>query len=102
MPFLNYGGCRPFGFKGADVGFRSGARGRARRTTETCVPHPFSVDSVATRDNTPLVTTADLPRLAVLKRILNRVRALLNEVRLAPYMEARYTAVPFWKPWRDY
>jgi hypothetical protein len=46
--------------------------------------------------------TADTPKLAALKRFLNRVRALPNEVRLAPYMEARYTAVPFWKPWRDY
>ena len=40
---------------------------------------------------------ADVLRLAVLKRVLNKLRELLSEAR-----DVRFVSVPLWKPWRDY
>jgi hypothetical protein len=40
---------------------------------------------------------ADILRLAVLKRMFNKVRELLSEAR-----DVRFVSVPLWKPWRDY
>ena len=43
---------------------------------------------------------ADVLRfLTVLKRVLNKVRELLNK---ASDSDVRYLSVPLWKPWRDF
>jgi hypothetical protein len=42
--------------------------------------------------------TADVPRLAALKRMLNKLRELLSRT----VEDARYVSVPVWRPWRDF
>lgn len=41
--------------------------------------------------------TAEIVRLTVLKRMLNKVREVLIKAR-----DVRYVSVPIWRPWRDY
>jgi hypothetical protein len=40
----------------------------------------------------------------MLKRIFNKLRELLSRASDPRYMarDVRYTAVPIWRPWRDY
>jgi hypothetical protein len=46
------------------------------------------------------VMSADVVRLTVLKRMLNKVREFLNKATKGA--EVRYLSVPLWKPWRDF
>jgi hypothetical protein len=46
--------------------------------------------------------TTDVLRRGSLRTLLDKVRALLSKATDARYATARYTGVPFWRPWRDY
>jgi hypothetical protein len=48
--------------------------------------------------------SADLGRLAMLKRLLHKIRELLREAGelFSEARDVRYVSVPVWRPWRDF
>ena len=45
----------------------------------------------------------DVPKFAILKRILNKLKEFVGKITALDEPTAvRYLAVPLWKPWRDY
>jgi hypothetical protein len=48
--------------------------------------------------------SAGFLKLAMLKRLLNKIRELLSAATDDRYMasDVRYTSVPVWRPWRDF
>jgi len=59
------------------------------------------VDIGRTRADTLLMNTV-FRRLAMLREVFRRCRALLDNFLETLHTNARYTAVPVWRPWRDF
>lgn len=55
-------------------------------------------------DHTSTDMSAGFLKLAMLKRLLNKIRELLSAATDDRYMasDVRYTSVPVWRPWRDF
>lgn len=62
------------------------------------------VDGVVALGDTSRVMAANVLSLAALKRLLNKIKELFSRGAelLDQAKDARYTSVPFWRPWRDF